>query len=148
MRPPPAAKTAAFTAYTWLPGTKKLSLYTALVHPHARVAEHPHPRAVFVPLFRAPRVLHGAEYTLRVRHHDGDATVAAGKAGDPARRTVRVGRVAFGDLAVVVDETHGDATGYIGFEQGFFAGELGMAFTVGDGDWHTRTGHALQEDRV
>src|SRR5450830_827633 len=148
MRPPPAAKTAAFTVSTWLAGTKKASLYTALVHPHASVAEHAHPRAVFAPLFRAPRVLHGTEHTFRVRHHDSHATVAAGEAGDPARRAVRVGRVAFGDLAVVVDEAHGHAAGHVGFEQGFFAGELGMAFTVSDGDWHTRAGHALQEDRV
>src|SRR5471032_220264 len=148
MRPPQAAKTAVFTVSTWLAGTKKASLYTALVHPHAGVAEHAHPGAVFVPLFRAPRVLHGAEYTLRVRHHDGHATVAAGQAGDPARRAVRVGRVAFGDLAVVIDEAHGHAAGQVGFEQGFFAFELGMAFAVGDGDWHARTGHALQEDRV
>src|SRR5476649_2434176 len=148
MRPPPAAKTAVFTVSTWLAGTKKASLYTALVHPHAGVAEHAHPGAVFVPLFRAPRVLHGAEYTLRVRHHDGHAAVAAGQAGDPARRAVRVGRVAFGDLAVVVDKPHRHAAGQVGFEQGFFAFELGMAFAVGDGDWHARTGHALQEDRV
>ena len=47
MRPPPAAKTAVFTVSTWLSGTKKLSLYTALVHPHAGVAEHAHPGAVF-----------------------------------------------------------------------------------------------------
>src|SRR5471030_2846564 len=148
MRPPPAAKTAAFTVSTWLAGTKKASLYTALVHPHAGVAEHAHPGAIFVPLFRAPRVLHGAEHTLRVRHHDGDATVAAGQPGDPARRAVRVGRVAFGDLAVVVDKTQGHSTGQVGFQQGFFSCEFRMAFTVGDGDWHARTGHALQEDRV
>src|SRR5471032_1684469 len=119
MRPPPAAKTAVFTVSTWLSGTKKLSLYTVLVHPDASVTEHAHPRAVFVPLFRAPRVLYGAEYALRVRHHDGDATVAAGQPGDPARRAVRVGRVTFGDLAVVVDETHGHATRQVGLQQGF-----------------------------
>ncbi|MNJ76213.1 hypothetical protein D3C77_734430 [compost metagenome] len=71
-----------------------------------------------------------------MRHHDGDAAVAAGKTGNPARRTVRVGRVGLGNLAMIVDEAQGHATGQVGFKQGFLAGELGMAFTVGDSDRH------------
>ncbi|MCY1416500.1 hypothetical protein D9M71_320070 [compost metagenome] len=49
---------------------------------------------------------------------------------------------------MVIDEAQGHATGQVGFKQCFFAFELGMTFTVSDGDRHARTGHALQEDRV
>ena len=66
-------------------GDEEGELVHALVHPHPRIAEHAHQRGIFVPLVRAPGVLHRAEHTLRVRHHDGHATVAAGEAGDTAR---------------------------------------------------------------
>src|SRR5690606_31666231 len=113
----------------------------------AGVADHAQPAAAFLPLIRAPGVLHGAEYACRVRHHDGHAAVAAGEAGDATGRAVGVGRVGLGDLAVGIDEAQGHATGQVGFQQRLFAFELGMTFAVGDGDRHARTGHATQEDR-
>ena len=52
--------------------------------PDARVAEHPHPRAVLAPFLRVPRLLHRAEHALRVRHEDGEAPVRRREAGDAA----------------------------------------------------------------
>ncbi len=82
-----------------------------------------------------------------MRHHDGHATVEGGHAADTARRAVRVGRVAFSDLAVVVDETQRHSPGHVRLKQRILVTELCMAFAVRDGDRHARTGHALQEDR-
>ena len=82
-----------------------------------------------------------------MRHHDGDAAITAGQAGNAARRAVGVGWVALGNLAMVIHITQGHTTGQIGFQQGFLALELGMTFTMGDGDRQTRAGHALEEDR-
>src|SRR5262245_5952662 len=79
-----------------------------LADPHARVAEHPHPRAVFAPLWRMPRHLHGAEHALGVRHDHGDATIGRRHRCDTVRRAVRVRRIDLGDVAVAVDEPRAD----------------------------------------
>src|SRR5690606_36524326 len=87
------------------------------VHPDAGVAEHAQPAGIFLPRVRTPGVLHRAEYPLLVRLHYGHPTVATGKAADAARRAVLVGRVVFGDLAVVVDKAQIDGAGQVGLHQ-------------------------------
>ena len=79
-----------------------------------------------------PGVLYGAEHALGVRHHDGDATVAGGQAGNAARRAVGVGRIAFGHAATVVDVTQSNRVGGLTGVNSGAAGKLGVAFTVGD----------------
>ena len=76
-----------------------------LTHPYPRIAEHAHPSAVFTPVIGIPGVLHGAEYPLGVRHHDGDAAVAGGQTGDATRGAVGVGWVTLGHAATVIDVT-------------------------------------------
>lgn len=56
-----------------------------LTHPHSRVAEHAHPRAIFAPLIGTPGVLHRTEHPLRVRHHDSEATIVTTQTGDAER---------------------------------------------------------------
>src|SRR5690606_21600929 len=50
---------------------------TSLFQPCSCVAEHAHCWCILNPLGRAPGILDCTEYTLRVRHHDGDTTVLA-----------------------------------------------------------------------
>ena len=47
------------------------------------IAPDPHPRAVFAPLVRMPRILHGAEHALRMRHQDRHAAVGRREAVMP-----------------------------------------------------------------
>lgn len=109
----------------------------SLTNPDPSVAEHAHPGAVFAPVTGVPGVLRGAEYPFGVRHHDGDTAVAGGQAGNAAWRTVGVGGVAFGHAATVVDVAQHDAVaGFAGID-GCAVSELGVAFTVGNGDGHT-----------
>src|SRR5690554_7336357 len=118
-----------------------------LAYPDPCIAEHAHPGAVFAPVVRVPGVLDCAEDAFRVRHHDGDAAVAGGQAGDAAGGAVGVGGVAVGHAAVVVDEAQGyAAAGFAGVDGGA-VGKLGITFAVGDGDRHARADHATEEDR-
>src|SRR5690606_23601944 len=118
-----------------------------LAYPDPCVAEHAHPGAVFAPVVRVPGVLDCAEDAFRVRHHDGDAAVAAGEAGDAAGGAVGVGRVAVGHASVVVDEAQGYAAAGFAGVHGGAVGKLGITFAVGDGDRHARADHAAEEDR-
>ncbi len=108
-----------------------------LANPDPRITEHAHPGAVFAPVTGVPGVLRSAEYPLGVRHHDGDAAVAGGQAGDTARRAVGVAGVAFGHAATVVDKAQYHAVaGFAGIDCGTVS-ELGVAFAVSNGDGHT-----------
>ena len=67
-----------------VPNWKRLS------HPNPGIAEYPHPRPVFAPVGWMPGILHRAEATFGVRHHDGESPVFIGKAGNAQRRAVWV----------------------------------------------------------
>jgi hypothetical protein len=56
-----------------------------LTNPLARIAEQAHPRAVFFPFGRIPRILQRAKHALGVRHHDGEAAVGCRETGDALR---------------------------------------------------------------
>ena len=71
-----------------------------------------------------------------MRHHDGDATVSRGQAGDATWRAIGVGGVAFGHAATVVDVAQYDAVAGFAAIHGGAVSELGVAFAVGDGDGH------------
>lgn len=50
---------------------------------HSGISKNSHPRAIFRPIFRIPRVVHGTEYTFRVRHHGSDTTIYVRNRGNP-----------------------------------------------------------------
>ena len=72
------------------------------------VAENPHPGSVITPFIGVPGVLRGQRHTLRMRHHDRNAPIVAGKAANATCRSVRIGRVCGGGCAVIVDVTQRD----------------------------------------
>ena len=113
-------------------------------HPLPRILEHPQPCAVFLTLARIPRVLHGAEHALRVRHHDRKTPVRRGESGDALRRTVGVERVDFGGLAGVVHvaQRHQGLRGL----QFFRIAKIGIAFTVRHDDGHAAARHAIEQN--
>src|SRR5688572_10723956 len=77
-----------------------------LTHPLARIATDPHPGAQRALVAASPAHLDIAEHPLRVRHHGRESAVGRGHGGQTARAAVRIEGVAFGDLAMVVGETH------------------------------------------
>src|SRR3569832_1212185 len=91
-------------------------LHEKSVDPDARVAEHPHPRAVLAPLARMPGQLHGPEHALGVRHDRGDPSIRRRDRGDPARRAVRIDRIALANLTAAIYEPGGDEA--LAFERG------------------------------
>src|SRR5437773_11148678 len=78
-----------------------------LLHPFSRVAEDAHPGRILRAAVRRPRQLHVAEDPFRVRHDDGEAAVGRGEPGDAPRRAARIVGIGLGDVAAVVDITHG-----------------------------------------
>src|SRR5690554_1290199 len=56
-------------------------------YPLTRVGKHAEPRCIFklFPTVWAPALLHYTEHSLRVRHHDGDATIRRGEAGSATK---------------------------------------------------------------
>src|SRR5690625_630079 len=76
---------------------------TILVDKHSRIAEYAQPSTVFAPLFWRPGVGHRANATLRVRHHNGGATVTASQTSYTQGGTVGVGRILFGYRAMAVN---------------------------------------------
>ena len=81
---------------------------TPLPYEDSAVAEELHPRTIFAPFCRVPRVLAGAEHAFRVRHHYEGAAVFRAEAVDAKRRTVRVERITFGVfvLAIHIAQRH------------------------------------------
>ena len=67
------------------------------------------PAGEFGPVFRFPAHLCGAVHAFGVGHHDGDAAVGVGDAGDALRRAVGVERVGLGNLVLSVDVLQRDA---------------------------------------
>jgi hypothetical protein len=65
----------------------------ALYATPAGIAEHPQPRRILTQISRMPAHLHRAGSALRVRHHDGEAAVRRGQAGDASGRAVGVERI-------------------------------------------------------
>src|SRR5690606_17493655 len=112
-----------------------------------RVAENAHPRAVLAPVFRVPGVAYGTEHTFRVRHHNGRTTAFAGHRSDTVHRTVRVSRIGFRDLAEVINKAQRHQTFAFKLRQMRCITYFNLPFTVGNGDWHLRTHHALQQQR-
>ncbi len=92
-----------------------------------------------------PGVGHGAEHPLRVRHHDGGATVRTGHRGDTVRGTVGVGRVLHGDVAAVVHETQPHQTALLQRSQVSGIAHFHSPFPVGDGNRHHGTRHPGEE---
>ena len=82
-----------------------------------------------------------------MRHHDGHATIIGGQTGDTGRRAVRVGRIARGGLAVVVDVTQCDLAAALHLAQVSAVAELGTPFAMRDGDRQARAFHAIEEQR-
>src|SRR5579883_3349108 len=66
-----------------------------------RVAEQPHPTAVFARIGRTPGVLHVTEGPLRMRHRNGHAAVEVAERRDPERRAAGIERITAGHAAVV-----------------------------------------------
>ena len=79
-----------------------------------------------------------------MRHHDAEATVGGGEAGDALRRTVGVERISRGRLAVVVDVTQGDH--FLCGMQALGVAKVGKAFAVCDDDGHAAAGHTVEQD--
>ena len=72
------------------------------------VSEYPHPRTIVTPFIGMPGILRRSRDSFRVRHYDRDAAVFVAEATDPPDRTIRVGWVLFGDVAIVIDISKGD----------------------------------------
>ena len=60
-----------------------------------------------------PRVGDTAEDPFRVRHHNSDAAIGSGQAGNAQRRTIRVMGILLGDLAMTVYITRRDQSGLL-----------------------------------
>ena len=67
------------------------------------------PAGQFRPVFRFPAHLRGAVHAFGMGHHDGDAAVGVGNAGDALWRAVGVERVGLGYLVLSVDVLQRDA---------------------------------------
>ena len=65
-----------------------------------------------------------------MRHHDRDATVLCCQPGNTVRRTVRVGRVVPGYIAVVVQVAQGDGTRLLNRIEVLAIADFDPAFTV------------------
>lgn len=80
-----------------------------------------------------------------MRHHDSNAAIFGGEAGDAQRRAVGVVGIVFGGRAAVVDEAQRHHAGGEHLMGVVIAAEFGAAFAVGDGDGEARARHAMQE---
>src|SRR5690606_27491638 len=119
-----------------------------LPQPDPSVPKHPHPGAIFLPLCWIPGVLNCAEHTLRVRHHDRNPAIGIGYTCNPEWRSVRVSRVTFCHLPVVIDITK---CNFPAMYQGSLSSiclKLRAACPVGNSDRHTGAGHSLQKCRA
>eukprot|EP00754_Rhynchopus_humris_P034199 Rhum_TRINITY_DN15543_c0_g1::Rhum_TRINITY_DN15543_c0_g1_i1::g.161066::m.161066 len=132
-------------------GVEPIDLRLVLVAPLLGVDEELQPRAEVTPRLRAvellvrrPAVRNGAQDTLRVRHHGGDATVLAAHGGDRVRRAVGVGREALRGLALRVDVAQRDVDSV----DVALVAELGTALAVRHDDGDGGALHALEEDRL
>src|SRR5207342_3768720 len=103
--------------------------------PGAGVHEHALPGRILAPTRRVPAHLNRAMYAFGMRHQQGTAAVAAGKAGDTQRRTVGVGRIARGDATVGLDIAHCNMR----LSGVLRRVEVRAAFTVRDRDRNART---------
>src|SRR5690554_7023756 len=92
-------------------------------------------------------MLHRPEHTLRVRHHDRYPAIAGRHAGNTGLGTVRVIGITGGHRTPVVDITHGNQLVLGERLCAITRGELYPTFTMGHGNRHTGTGHAIQECR-
>src|SRR5690625_3029397 len=120
---------------------------TILIDKHSRIAEYAQPSTVFAPLFWMPGVGHRANAPLRVRHHNGGATVTASQTSYTQGGTVGVGRILFGYRAMVVNISKSySAAINAGLQRGV-TGKLCAPFAVPQGNRHVRASHTLQQDR-
>ena len=84
-----------------------------------------------------------AQDPLGVRHQRGDATIGCGHRRQAARTAVRIERVGFAGLALVVDKAHRALHG----RRVASLREIGEAFAVRDHDGQTAAGHAGEKQR-
>ena len=78
-----------------------------------------------------------------MRHHDGNAAVGVGNAGDALRRAVGVERVGLGNLVLSVDVLQRNAQ--IGGDIAAVKREVGAAFAVADHDRQAGALHFVQD---
>ena len=97
------------------------------------------------PVVGDPAVLQHAEHPLRVRHHDGDAPVGGGKAGNALRGAVRVGRVLLGGVATTVHVTQRHES-LLEVTLQSLVRQLYPSFAVGHGNRYAGTGHVLEQN--
>src|SRR4051812_23905433 len=100
----------------------------------ARVTEQPHPATPFARAVGAPGVLDAARGTLRMRHHDRDATARIRHRRNAERGATRIRWVCRGDSAVTVDVAERDEVAARAGLRGRSRDKLRAAFSVRDSD--------------
>ena len=118
------------------------------IYVSSRILEHlqPWPGFPSEPIIWFVAHLHRSEAAFWVRHHDGGAAVACGKASGACRGTVWVGWIQFRWLAVEVNVAGCDLIAADALIEVTCCAKVGAAFAMGDGDREEAAFHALEED--
>src|SRR4051794_36504916 len=80
-----------------------------------------------------------------MRHDDREAAILAREPRDPARRSVRVGRIALGRISRAVHVAHGDEA--LGGRALRMVAKLRVTFAVRGGHRYAAARHAGEEER-